>query len=153
MITKALTPILLLLTASSLHAQPSPSLTPAAPYPSLPTMPPPSAFMPVAPGIGVLTQSSEQGYTVLIDSTSLPPESIRVDIDAHGLLIHSSGQRQYSQRHSSAPGQQQFQSYSYSSSSRSFRRRLPIPMDADPSGAVRADNGHRITIFIPRLAR
>jgi len=120
---------------------------------SLPDAPPASAFMPIGPGIGILTSRSDQGYTLLINSANLPAGSIRVDIDPGGLLIHSSGQHQRSQRRSGGPGQGQFQSYSYSSSYGSFRRRLPMPPDADPSSAVREDNGQRITIFIPLATR
>jgi len=149
MTTKPASLLLLLIATTASHyapnalAQPQPSPTTLQPAPPL------TAFMPIGPGVSILTSRSEQGYTLLINSARLPLDSIRVDIDPRGLLIHSSGQHQSSQRRSGAPGQGQFQSYSYSSSYGSFRQYLPMPRDADPSGAVREDNGQRITIFIP----
>ena len=148
MTPKALTLLLPLLLVSAT----SDALNAFAQTPNpVPTTPPDTAFAPIAPGIAIFANRSEEGYALLIDSSSLPVAFIQVDIDDRSLFIHANRQHQRRQYHSSVPGQGQFRSYSYSSRSGHFMRRLPLPPDADPSRAVREDSRQRITIFIPRL--
>jgi hypothetical protein len=144
---------LLLLSATSTIASAQTAGYPPYPTP-YPTAPPAAAFLPIAPGIDILTRRDPQGYTLIINSSRLPVAVIRVDITPYSLLIHASDQRQRNQRQQGRPNGRpgHFQSYSYSSSQQSFTQRLPMPPDADPSGAVREHHGQQITIFIPLRA-
>ena len=142
--------LLLLLTSLTANGQPQPSPYPPFAAPPLAAVAPPGPpFIPIAQGIAIQTRSSASGYTLVIDSASLPPASIRVDIDRNMLLIHANDQRSSSRRQQFGRNGQ-MQSYSYSSRTSRFNRRLPIPPDADPGNAVREDGEHQVTIFIPR---
>ena len=106
-------------------------------------------------GLVIHTSQSQDGYYLTIPNNGNASETIEVNISGNTVTVRrvSGGGPATSLSDSYAGPNGHGYSYSYSSSSSQASRRLTLPPDADPAGAVRADNEQEIVVFIPRRAQ
>jgi HSP20 family molecular chaperone IbpA len=104
-------------------------------------MPGPGAMAP-AVAVRLETQTTQDGYRLLVHLTGLQPGEIAVTVEGNALVVRSG--------HTEQVNQVEQGGYQFSHRTSHFARRLQLPPDADVQAMKRIDGEGLVEIQLPR---